>query len=433
MKYSFLFLLFPLTLFGQRPRYGGAFDYQLDATPYQGLHFKLTAAVRAQCLGNSAGAALWVRVDRPDHDVLFFDGMKDRPIRDSVWKVYSIEGEVGKDAKWLMFGGSCFSKGYFYFDDFHLYLQTPGSKWDEISLSDGGFEEDSSRFNHNWYFYRKAHFFVPFLTTDRPYEGKQAIKIDGTQPFDPQYYGTNDSTGHFIRANGIRLYYEIYGKGEPLLLLHGNSSSIVSFEKQIPELSKHYRVIAVDSRGQGRSGEDGKTYSYDLFAEDMNAFLDSLHLDSVNVLGWSDGGNTGLIMAMKYPGKVRRLATMGANIFIDKTVVYPWVYKLMGKIREELVGDTTAWARNRGRLLTMLYTEPRHRFDELPSISCPVLVMAGEKDVIRDQHTRQIAAHIPHSQLVIFPGGTHTEPSDHPEVFNKTVEDFLDVPASNKP
>jgi pimeloyl-ACP methyl ester carboxylesterase len=414
----------PLSLLAQ-PREWAAFNRSVDMTPWQGRRFKLTAAVRAECIDSNGGAELWARIDRLDGKMGFFYNMMDKPIRDSQWKTYTIEGKVDKDAKWLFIGGIYEHKGYYYFDDFHLSVEGPDSRWQEILLPDGDFEGDTSSYNKNWAFYRRARFYRPYLTTDRPFQGKQAIRIDCSQPLDLQYYGTNDTAGHFITSNGIRLYYETYGSGQPLLLLHGNSSSIVSFEHQIPDLAKHYRVIAVDTRGQGRSGEDGKTYTYDLFAEDMNALLDTLGLDSVNILGWSDGGNTGLIMAMKYPRKVRRLAVMGANIFIDKTVVYPWVYRYLAKDREELVGDTTAWARNRGRLLTMLYTEPRHRFEDLQSISCPVLVMAGEKDVIRDQHTRQIAAHIPNSRLTIFPGGTHTEPSDHPAVFNKTVEDFF--------
>ena len=154
----------------------------------------------------------------------------------------------------------------------------------------------------------------------------------------------------------------------PLLLLHGNSSSINLFEKQIPEFRKQYRVIAVDTRGQGKSSEDGKTYTYDLFADDMNALLDYLRLDSVNIVGWSDGGNTGLLMAMKYPKKVKKLVTMGANVFIDKTVVDKWVFKELNKQVKELKNDTTQGALNRLRLINLLLTEPQHLLNELKSI-----------------------------------------------------------------
>src|SRR6185436_1102382 len=149
--------------------------------------------------------------------------------------------------------------------------------------------------------------------------------VDRTNATALEGYGNNSSTGKYAEVNHIRIYYEVYGKGEPLLLLHGNSSSISTFDKQIPEFSKHFMVIAVDSRGQGKSSEDGKPYTYDLFADDMNALLDHLKLENVNIVGWSDGGNTGLIMAMKYPSKVKKLVTMGANVFINNEVVEKWV------------------------------------------------------------------------------------------------------------
>jgi pimeloyl-ACP methyl ester carboxylesterase len=207
--------------------------------------------------------------------------------------------------------------------------------------------------------------------------------------------------------------------------LHGNSSSINSFQLQIPELAKYFQVIAVDTRGQGKSGEDGKTYTYDLFAEDMNALLNYLHIDSANMLGWSDGGNTGLIMAMQYPVKVKKLVCMGANVFIDNTVVDKWVLKELDKQLKELKNNTTVWGRNRLRLLTLLKTEPRHSFEELKNIKCPVLVMAGEKDIIKPEHTRQVAAHIPQATLLMAPKETHYYPSENAASFNKAVLDFL--------
>lgn len=406
----------------------GAFNQHIDVTAWQGHQFKVTAAIRTQPLDPQAGAELWARIDKTDKTMGFFYNMMDKSIKDSTWKVYTIRGKIDRLAKWLYFGGLYQHKGYFYFDDFHLSVKTARNTWQELPLPDNGFEDDTATFNKNWFYLKKRTFFTPHLNTDNPYEGKQAIKIDGSHFTKTQTYGNNDSTGHFITANGIKLYYETYGQGQPLLLLHGNSCSISLFEKQIPDFSKQYQVIAVDTRGQGRSGEDGKTYSYDLFAEDMNAFLDSLHLDSVYIFGWSDGGNTGLIMAMNYPRKVRRLAAMGANVFIDHTVVDDSVYRILRKEQRELKHDTDYQSANRNRLIILLLTEPRHSFDQLQTIHCPVLVMAGQYDIVKDEHTRQIAAHIQGSRLVIFPGGTHYEPSDHPATFNKTVLDFFNAP-----
>lgn len=241
----------------------------------------------------------------------------------------------------------------------------------------------------------------------------------------PRTYGDNDSTGKYAKVNGVKLYYEEYGAGEPLLLLHGNSQSIEAFTYQIPELAKHYRVISVDTRGQGKSTEDGKLYTYDLFAADMNAFLDYLKLKNVNIIGWSDGGNTGLIMALNYPAKVKRLITMGANVFINESVVVKGVLPEIQKQIKALEKDTSYKARNTVRLFTMLLTEPKHRFVELQKITCPVLVLAGEDDLIDAVHTKGIAASIPKSTLLIAPKETHYFPVNNPKEFNRIVLEFL--------
>lgn len=427
-----LLLALPTLLSAQYLTEGyGAFMQGFDVSAHQGQRFKVTTAVRAECLTPASGAEVWVRIDKLDKKTGFFYNMMDKPIRDTQWKVYTIAGKIDKGAQKLVFGGLYQNKGNYYFDDFHLLIETANNHWEEMPINDGNLEGDTTIFNKSWFFRHDWNFFSPRVTFEHPYEGKQAIKVDATQYVAVRQtgYGNNDSAGRFVKANGINIYVETYGQGEPLLLLHGNSSNIYSFRLQIPELSKHYRVIAVDSRGQGRSTEDGKTYTYDLFAEDMNALLDTLHLDSVNVLGWSDGGNTGLIMAMNYPRKVKKLAAMGANVFIDGTVVDKWVFDTLRAQQRDLEGDSTWPGRNRSRLITLLLTEPRHHFEELSAIHCPVLVMAGDHDVIRGPHTRQIARHIAGSTLVIFKKGTHEEPWEHPDRFNKTVLDYLARPS----
>lgn len=101
--------------------------------------------------------------------------------------------------------------------------------------------------------------------------------------------------------------------------------AIQTFASQIPALSKHYKVIAVDTRGHGKSTADTTKLTYELYADDTYKLLNELKLDSVNVLGWSDGGNTGLILAMQHPEKVKKLAIMGANLYNDNTAVQEWV------------------------------------------------------------------------------------------------------------
>jgi pimeloyl-ACP methyl ester carboxylesterase len=424
IAYLFLLIATNLPVTAQSLSNWSAFFQQIDVTRLQGKKFKVEAAVKITLLEPDAEAEIWVRIDKSNKTMGFFYNMMDKPIRNAEWKLFSIEGKIDKGAAVLNFGGLYHRKGIFYFDAFKVSIMEEGV-WKELALPDNSFESDTATIRKNWQYLVSRKYFESSVTGETAYEGNKCFKIDGSTFVKQQQYGSNDSTGKYAHVNGIDIYYETYGSGAPLLLLHGNSSSIVTFDKQIPELSKHFKVIAVDSRGQGKSKEDGKKYSYDLFAEDMNALLDYLHLDSVNVLGWSDGGNTGLIMAMKYPAKIKKLAVMGANVFIDKTVVENWVFKALNKELKELKGDTLFNSKNRERLATMLLTEPNHRFEELKQIHCPVLVMAGEKDVIKEGHTKGIAFNISNNKLVIFKGGTHYMPSENPKVFNETVVDFL--------
>src|SRR5512137_1463851 len=113
-------------------------------------------------------------------------------------------------------------------------------------------------------------------------------------------YGSNPAAGKYVSVNDIKVYYEVYGEGEPLLLLHGNGGSIENFTYQIPELSRHFKVIAVDSRAQGRTSDSDQEISYALMASDMSELIDKLNLGKVNVVGWSDGGNIGLELAFAH-------------------------------------------------------------------------------------------------------------------------------------
>ena len=233
-------------------------------------------------------------------------------------------------------------------------------------------------------------------------------------------YGNNPDAGHFVVVNGIRLYYETYGKGAPLLMLHGNGGSISAFREQIPFFEKYYRVIAVDSRLQGKSGGSPDTISYNLMASDFNGLLDALKIDSAYVLGWSDGGNEGLIMAMNYPSKVKKLAISGANIIPDSTALSSADIQGMIKFVELKQASDTAIA-----LTRMMIYEPNIPYNELRKIKCPVLVMAGDRDMIKPEHTLKIFQSIPQAELSIFPDSHHGVCQQHPELFNQTVFDFF--------
>ncbi len=237
-------------------------------------------------------------------------------------------------------------------------------------------------------------------------------------------YGNNSALGKYIHLPDANIYYEVYGSGEPLLLMHGNAGSISHFYKQIAEFSKSWRVIAVDTRAQGKSTDASNTpLTYEKFADDMKLLLDSLSIKQANLVGWSDGGNTGLIMAIKYPAYVHKLVTMGA--VLSPNGVEPDVLKvLQNNVKENSVSSPVKTTPE--RLVTLLVNEPHISDNDLRQIQAPVLVVAGEKDLVRPQHTKEIAANIRHSKLLIIDGATHYAPWEKPAEFNKAVLDFFE-------
>jgi len=234
-------------------------------------------------------------------------------------------------------------------------------------------------------------------------------------------YGNNLKAGHHATINGISLYYETYGQGEPLIMLHGNGGSISSFNRQIPFFEKYYQVIAIDSRLQGKSGGSTQNISYDLMASDFCALLDFLHIASANVLGWSDGGIDGIIMAMNCPERVKRLAISGANIVPDSTAMsYADILGMKDFVAHDKKASKTEIA-----LTKMMIDQPNIPFSSLKEIHCPVLVMAGDHDMIKPEHTLKIFQSIPNASLCIFPDSNHGVCQQHPKLFNETVLTFF--------
>lgn len=244
-------------------------------------------------------------------------------------------------------------------------------------------------------------------------------------------YGDNQAAGRFVGLNGIRLYYEVYGEGQPLLLIHGNGQSIRHMANQIDFFSGNYRVLVADSRGHGKSEFTPGQLTYEQMAEDINALLDHLGLNALYVLGWSDGGIIGLLLAADHPDKVGRLAVMGANLRPDGA--YPWALEWVAQQQanaEDMIsrGDNSMHWERLQQQLGLLANQPDIPARKLATIAAPVLVMAGDRDVIRDDHTLEIFHAIPNSYLAIFPGATHFVPEQDPQLFNETVSNFFTRP-----
>jgi len=245
--------------------------------------------------------------------------------------------------------------------------------------------------------------------------------------FKNSIYGHNPKAGHYVTVRGFKMYYEIYGKGEPLLLIHGNAGSINNFSGQIPYFAQNYQVIVADSRSHGKSVDPADSLSYEMMAEDFNALLDLLHIKSCNVIGWSDGGNNGLLLAIHHPDKVKRLAITGANIWIDSSAIANDVVSIdqLGPLYKS---EQTPEVKNSIKLTKLLFMLPNISLEQLQAIRCPTLVIGGDHDVILPKHTVLIAEHIPQSTLWILPNSGHSTLINYKDLFNKTVADFFKKP-----
>lgn len=240
------------------------------------------------------------------------------------------------------------------------------------------------------------------------YQHKEAAAKSG--------YGKSKK-GRFIDLGDAKIYTEEYGKGEPLLLLHGNNGNIADFYLQIPILAKHFRVIAIDTRGQGRSTDlSTNPYSYDGFAKDLYKITTELGLKKVNIAGWSDGGNTALSFNLAYPEMVEKIVTIGANLSPSGVKD-----SLIAVFKKQLdVGNP-----QNHRVIKLMLEHPNIEASELKAIHNPVLVIAGADDVIKPEHTKLIANHINGSKLKIIPDATHYVPFEQPRQLNETIIDFL--------
>lgn len=228
-------------------------------------------------------------------------------------------------------------------------------------------------------------------------------------------YGANPKAGHYINTGDARIYYEVYGKGKPLVILHGGVvGSTYEMHEFIDSLRKSYQVIAVSTRGHGKSEMGSQRPTYEVKAEDINAIISAVTKDSVTVLGFSDGAYTGYFLAASHPEKVRKLVAIGAgewkqgfrNITNSRQLLFS-MDSLYFKQQLTLMpqpGRFDEWLAT----LNDYYNTVSIGKETLSRIQCPVLVMAGELDQNAPLKTI-IAAYemIPHAQLSIIPNAPH--------------------------
>lgn len=247
-------------------------------------------------------------------------------------------------------------------------------------------------------------------------------------------FGNDPKHGKYLEHRGFKMYYEVYGQGAPLLMIHGNGGSIKSLENQIPYFSKKYQVIIADSRAHGKSIDNNDSLSYEMMTDDLNALLDALHMDSCNVIGWSDGGVEGLLLAIRHPKKVKKLAVTGSNLIPDPILsTDPWVVDLVKQTLDSLNNARlTNETKRQIKLQKLLLYEPHITHADLQKIESPTLVIGGDQDVIVPRHTLEIAENIKKSNLWILPNSGHSTPVAYKHLFNQTVYTFFTTPYLKK-
>lgn len=427
MTKHFFKLSFFLLFLNQLTVKGQFFEiYQpVNIEKYQGKNFIVEAKIYyADNITNSSWALLAVRSVSAEvkqiKQVLYNDNAGVY-YKKGEWSHYELRGPIDKKAKYLSVGVAIAGSSNYYVDDLKLFVMEGKNKV-EVPLINSDFEDGSL---NDWKNLGMDKNTKLSLSNDRSFSGKQSLLVDNSSLQTVPTFGNNKNAGKYMEVNGVKLYYEVYGKGEPLLLLHGNNASMGSFNKQLKALSEHFTVVALDSRGQGKSTSNDTKITYELMAGDVNTFLENMNLKKVNILGWSDGGNIAVILGMEHPDKVNKMAIMGTVLYNNESSVTAETNKLIRKQVKEMDATGVSKTSMDYRLKILLLTEPNINPEALQKIQAPTLVMAGEHDVVKEKHTKLIADKIPKSKLLIFKGADHEAPDKIAPIFNNAVLDFF--------
>ena len=222
----------------------------------------------------------------------------------------------------------------------------------------------------------------------------------------------------------ITLSYTEKGSGDTLILLHGNGESSDYFWAQIEYFSKFYRVIALDTRGHGKSPRGDAPFTLAQFADDLCCFMKSMNIEDANILGFSDGGNIAMLFALAHPDMVKKLILNGANMYPAGLCIMLRLANRAGLMLFSLAGLFSKASAHRAALIRLMTAEPHIEPWQLSELDIPTLVIAGSHDLIKRSHTELIARSLPRAELCILKGG-HSIAATSPVEFNKAVQKFL--------
>lgn len=240
------------------------------------------------------------------------------------------------------------------------------------------------------------------------------------------------ATSGYAPVNGIRIWYATFGKGEPVLFVHGGLANSNYWGEQVRALSTHYQVIVMDSRGHGRSTRDAKPYGYDLMASDVIGLLDFLKIKKVALIGWSDGAIIGLDIAMHHPERLTKLFAFAANYdpsgVADPTgsqVVDAYVARA-GEEYARLSATPTEYKSFVDQITHMWNSQPHWTKADFAKIKTPTWIADGDHDeMVKTDQPRTMADWMPNAGLLIEPDVSHFAFIQAPQQFNADVERFL--------
>ncbi|MGC0389440.1 pimeloyl-ACP methyl ester carboxylesterase [Bradyrhizobium liaoningense] len=236
----------------------------------------------------------------------------------------------------------------------------------------------------------------------------------------------------FAPVNGIKVWYAVFGRGQPVLLLHGGLANANYWGHQVRALQRHYQVIVMESRGHGRSSRNQEPYGYDSMASDVIGLLDHLKIRQAAIVGWSDGAIIGLDIAMKHPERVSRLFAFAANsdpsgvADIASSDVFNAYIARAGEEYKRLSSTPTEYKGFVAEITKMWESQPKWTASDLATIKVPTWIVDGDHDeAIKRENTEFMAASIPGAGLLIQPEVSHFSFLQDPEQFNDDVLRFL--------
>lgn len=220
----------------------------------------------------------------------------------------------------------------------------------------------------------------------------------------------------YSEVNGLKMYYEIYGQGEPLVLVHGGGSTIqTNFEKIIPLLAKNKKVIAVELQAHGRTNDRNTDSSFEQDADDIATLLKNLNIDKADFLGFSNGGTTTLQLAIRHPAIVNKLIVCSALAKRNGAPDWFWGFMKQAKLEnmpkqlqdgyKKVAADTNGLQIMHDRDVKRMVNFKDIPDEQIQSIKAPTLIIIGDKDVVTPEHAIELNKQIAHSALAIVPGG----------------------------